>query len=300
MNGEIISELFGTGDLSEDYLKLLMDYRMSEEDGELIRDGTMESVSSLNRHGCYEDYEMMMFTIDEFRGRFSKRFEEIHGCEIDLDVLNRYKPNELYWQITDDIERTMQILEPYTGEDFANELFLKDLVKYNLLGQYISICGILCNTPSGEFIGRDVRQRCLLKFEELNLLDEIDERYPQSMRDAVRRLISSLSLEDIDVIHGEGSGKCLGLEYMGLEIWIRNEFGLNRKVNSKLIYECYTSEYNGRGIAKMGPLLIVDEASSVILEELRAEINRNYDAIKKWKLEGKIDKVDAVRIVSDD
>lgn len=290
MNEEIISELFGTEELSDDYLTLLKNYQMTEEDGISIRDETIEFVSSLNRYNNYEDYEMMLFTIDEFRERFSKRFEKIHNHEINLDILNRYKPNKLYWQITNDREKTRQILEPYTGEDFVNDIFLKDLVKYNLLGQYINMCGILCNTPSKEFIGQDVRQCCLLKFEELNLLDKIEEKHPQSMKDAVKCLISNLNQEDIDVIYESAQDKYWGLEYFYLGMWIRNEFGLNEKINSKLTYECYTSKYNDRGIGKMGPLWMADAASPVILKELWAEVHKNYDKIKKHKLTGKIDK----------
>ena len=73
-------------------------------------------------------------------------------------------------------------------------------------------------------------------------------------------------------------------------MWIRNEFGLNEKINSKLTYECYTSKYNDRGIGKMGPLWMADAASPVILKELWAEVHKNYDKIKKHKLTGKIDK----------
>ena len=290
MNEEIISELFGTDELSDDYLTLLKNYQMTEEDGISIRDETIEFVSSLNRYNNYEDYEMMLFTIDEFRERFSKRFEKIHNHEINLDTLNRYKPNKLYWQITNDREKTRQILEPYTGKDFVNDIFLKDLVKYNLLGQYINMCGILCNTPSKEFIGQDVRQCCLLKFEELNLLDKIEEKHPQSMKDAVKCLISNLNQEDIDVIYESAQDKYWGLEYFYLGMWIRNEFGLNENINSKLTYECYTSKYNDRGIGKMGPLWMADAASPVILKELWVEVQKNYDKIKKYKLTGKIDK----------
>lgn len=250
MNEEIINELFGTEELSDDYLTLLKNYQMTEKDGISIRDETIEFVSPLNRYGTYEDYEMMLITIDEFRRRFSKRFEEIHNREINLDILNRYKPNKLYWQITTDQEKTKQILEPYTGKDFVNDIFLKDLVKYNLLGQYINMCGILCDTPSKEFIGQDVRQCCLFKFEELNLLDKIEEKHPQSMKDAVKCLISNLNQEDIDVIYESAQDKYWGLEYYYLGMWIRNEFGLNEKINSKLTYECYTSKYNDRGIEK--------------------------------------------------
>lgn len=174
---------------------------MTKEDGISIRDETIESVSPFNRHGIYEDYEIMMITVDEFRKRFSDRFREIHNSEINLNILNNYKSNKLYLQITNDIEKTMKILEPYTGEDFANDIFLKDLVKYNLLGQYINMCGILCNIPSKEFAGRDVRQFCLMKFEEMNLLDKIEEKHPQSMKDVVRILICNLNLKEIDEIY---------------------------------------------------------------------------------------------------
>lgn len=290
MDEEIINELFGTEELSDEYLTLLKYYQMTEEDGILIRNETIEFVSSLNRHGTYEDYEMMLITIDEFRRRFSERFEKIHNSEINLATLNKYKPNKLYWQITNDREKTKQILEPYAGEDFINDIFLKDLVKYNLLGQYINMCGILCNTPSKEFIGQDVRQRCLLKFEELNLLDKIEEKHPQSMKDAVRYLICKLNQEDIDVIYKTTMDKYGGLEYFYLGMWIRNEFGLNEKINSKLTYECYMSKYNDGGIGKMGPLWMADAASPIILKELWGEIHTNYENIKKQKLTEKTDK----------
>lgn len=110
----------------------------------------------------------------------------------------------------------MQILEPYTGKDFTADIFLKNLVKYNLLGQYVNICAILCNTPSNEFTGRDVCQCCLSKFEEMNLLDEIEKKHPQSMKDAVRCLICNLNQKDIDVIYGSTLDEYGGLEYLFL------------------------------------------------------------------------------------
>lgn len=290
MEDKLIIELFGEKELSDDYLTLLENYEMSKEDGISIRDETIEFVSPLNRYGTYEDYEMMMITIEEFRRRFSDRYKKIHNSEINLDTLNRYKPNELFWQITNDREKTKQILEPYTGEDFLNDIFLKDLVKYNLLGHYTNMCSFLYNTPSKEFIGRNVRQFCLLKFEKMNLLDKIEEKHPQSINDAIRYLISNLNQEDIEVIYKTALDKYGGLEYFYLGMWIRNEFGLNEKINSKLTYECYTSKYNDKGIGKMGPLWMADAASPVILKALWVEIHKNYDNIKKQKMTGKIDK----------
>ncbi|MBR3139465.1 MAG: hypothetical protein IKF11_01170 [Methanobrevibacter sp.] len=290
MNENIINELFGKEELSDDYLVLLKSYQITEEDGISIRDETVEFVSSLNRYWNYEDYEMMLFTIDTFREHFSRRFKEIHNREINLDTLDQYKPNKLYWQITDDREKTKQLLALYTGEDFLNDIFLKDLVKYNLLGQYNNMRGILFNTPSKEFIGQDVRQCCLLKFEELNLLDKIEEKHPQSMKDAVRYLICNLNQEEIDEIYESGMNKYAVRNHFLLGMWIRNEFGLNEKINSKLIYDCYVSKYNDDNIGKMGPLWMADAASPVILKELWAEVHKNYDEIKKHKLTGEIDK----------
>lgn len=131
MNKNIVSELFGREEHSDDYLNLLKNYQMTKEEGISIGDETIKSVSPFNRHGTYEDYEMMI-TVDEFRKRFLNRFREIHNREINLNILNNYKSNKLSWQITNDIKKTMEFLEPYTDEDFANDIFLKDLVKYNL------------------------------------------------------------------------------------------------------------------------------------------------------------------------
>ena len=286
---KLIYELFGGNELSEDYLTLLENYQMTKEDGILIRDETIEFVSPLNRYGTYKDYEMMM-TIDEFRRRFSDRFKKIHNNEMDLDVLNQYKPNKLYWQITNDRKKTKQLLTHYTGEDFLNDIFLKDSVRYNLLGQYINMCSILCNTPSKEFVGRDVRQCCLLKFEELNLLDKIEEKHPQSMKDAVRCLISNLSLKELDEVYENSMGIYKGINHFFFGVWIRNNFGLNQKVNSRLVYECYTSKHNDDSIRKKGPLWMADAASPIIEKELWDELHKNYDKIKKQKLAEKIDK----------
>lgn len=290
MDEKLIYELFGGNELSDNYLTLLENYRMTKEDEILIRDETIEFVSPLNRYGTYEDYKMMMITIDEFRRRFSDRFKKIHNCEINLDELNQYKPNKLYWQIKNDQKKTEQLLAPYTGEDFLNDIFLRDLVKYNLLGHYSEMCRILCNTPSKEFIGKDVRQCCLLKFEKMNLLDKIEEKHPQSMKDAVRCLISNLSLEELDKVYENSRGIYKGINHFFFGMWIRNNFGLNEKVNSRLVYECYTSKHNEDSIFKEGPLGMADAASPIIEKELWDEIHKNYDKIKKQKLAEKIDK----------
>ena len=60
MDEKLIYELFGENELSEDYLTLLENYQMTQEDGIVIRDETIGFVSHLNRYGNHEDYEMMM------------------------------------------------------------------------------------------------------------------------------------------------------------------------------------------------------------------------------------------------
>ena len=95
MNKNIVSELFGREELSDDYLNLLKNYQMTKEEGISIRDETIKSVLPFNRHGTYENYEMMMITVDEFRKRFSNRFREIHNSEInDGDAIAVYLDDE--------------------------------------------------------------------------------------------------------------------------------------------------------------------------------------------------------------
>ena len=104
-----------------------------------------ELTAEWNRVRVNEGIEYAILTDDiskAWSGMSTKEYKQYKG---NLDILNRYKPNKLYWQITNDIEKTKQILAPYTGEDFVNDIFLKDLVKYNLLGQYINMCGFLYN-----------------------------------------------------------------------------------------------------------------------------------------------------------
>jgi len=50
-------------------------------------------------------------------------------------------------------------------------------------------------------MGKDVRQFCLLKFEKMNLLDKIEEKHPQSMKDAVMCLICNLNQKEIDEVY---------------------------------------------------------------------------------------------------
>ena len=63
-----------------------------------------------------------------------------------------------------------------------------------------------------------------------------------------------------------------GINHFFFGMWIRNNFGLNEKVNSRLVYECYTSRHNDDSIIKKGPLLMADAASSIIEKELLDEL----------------------------
>lgn len=146
------------------------------------------------------------------------------------------------------------------------------------------MCGFLYNTSSKEFIGKDVRQCCLLKFEKMNLLDKIEETHQQSMKDAVRCLINTLSLEELEEVYQNSMGIYKSLNHFFFGMWIRNNFGLNQKVNSKLVYECYTSKHNEDSICKEGPLWMADAASPIIEKELGDELHKNYDKIKKHKM----------------
>ena len=72
-------------------------------------------------------------------------------------------------------------------------------------------------------------------------------------------------------------------------MWIRNEFGINKGVNSQLLYDCYCSEYNDRGL-KAAVLFTPDCVSDIILKALWDEVDKNYDKIKDYDFTSKIDR----------
>lgn len=266
---KIIQELFGDNELSTDYLELLRKYGLTEDQGLIIKEKTILSVSHIPAE--VEDYEMLLFTIDEFRDKFIKVYSELNDNEINLDKLNDYKPYELYWQITNDQEKTRTIIKSYTGEDYLNEIFLKDLLSFNLLGKYSWVLKILINTPSKELTKIDIRKYFLKKFEEINLLDKIEEKHPQSMKDAVTHLITNLDKKLIEKI--KNNENCTLEENLFLGMYIRNEFGLNEKINSNLVYDCYCSKYNVN-VYEMMVLYLPEEQSSIILKELKEKLQK--------------------------
>lgn len=192
---EIITDLFGDNNLSDDYINLLNEYNLTKEDGNWIKERTLGIASHVPKN--YEDYKILLWVINDFRYFFKERYEEKYSEEINLEKLNQYKPNKLYWSIKNDQEKSEEILMPYTGDDYLNETFLKDLVEFNLLGYYEKIRNMLINTPSNELINKDIRKYCLKEFDRLNLLDEIKKEHPQSMNAAINCLIHNLNEDEI-------------------------------------------------------------------------------------------------------
>ena len=285
---EIITDLFGDNNLSDDYINLLKKYDLTIKDGLDIKERTLSTATAFPKN--YENYKIILLIIDEFRYFFKEKYEEKYDSKIDLTILNQYKPNKLYWDIKNDQNKTEEIIMPYTGEDYLNETFLKDLVNFNLLGYYDKIRYELINTPSESLINKDIRQYCLKEFNRLNLLDEIKKEHPQSMADAISYLIYNLNEKEINKIIELKVEDYPFTVHFSLGMWIRNEFGLNQKINSRLIYDCYKSKYNDDEW-KFFPLIMADSASSIILKELSNYIHENYEEIKKIKFTGKIDKM---------
>lgn len=284
---EIITDLFGDNNLSDDYINILNEYNLTKEDGNWIKERTISIASHVPKN--YEDYKILLWVINDFRYFFKERYEEKHSEEINLEKLNQYKPNKLYWSIKNDQEKSEEILMPYTGDDYLNETFLKDLVEFNLLGYYEKIRNMLINTPSNELINKNIRKYCLKEFDRLNLLDEIKKEHPQSMNAAINCLIHNLNEDEINKIYELGVENYPSSVHFSLGIWIRNEFGLNLKINSKLVYDCYHSKYNEKEW-KIFALSIPDTQSSIILEELCEYVCENYDEVKNINFTHKIDK----------
>lgn len=265
---KIIQELFGDIGLSNDYLDLLNEYGLTKSQGLLIKEETTISASYLPEEA--EDYEVLLFIIDIFRDTFIRTYSETNNKEINLDKLDNYKPYEMYWQITKDQEKTKTIIKPYTGEDYLNKTFLEDLVSFNLLGNYSHIIKILINTPSNEINKNNIRGYFLNKFEEINLLDKIEEEHPQSMKEAINYLMHNLDEEYIEKIKNNEENSII--DGFNCEMWIRNNFGLFQRINSKLVYDCYCSKYNEKGKYKRIVLDLPDSQSDIILKELKEYI----------------------------
>lgn len=280
---EIIYNLCGEDELSPKFIDLLKSYDLTENDGLEIKETLIEESKYIEG----KDDIMRSFV-----GEIVILYRKNHKETFNPDKLASYVTDDDMWNQAIDRIKTINILEEnYIGIwPELSDIYLKDLVKFNLLGKYASIHFSLFNFPSKDLEGKNVREYCIEHFKKYDLRDEIDEKHPKSIKEAVYCLIKNLDIEYLDRIKEmEKDGYSL-YEHFSLGMWIRNEFGINKGVNSQLLYDCYCSEYNDRRYLKAAVLFTPDSVSDIILKALWDEVDKNYDKIKDYDFTSKIDR----------
>ena len=286
-NEEIINCLCGEDYLSSKFINLLKSYDLTFSDGLEIREE------------LFRESEYIKGNLDERKGSLMRQFigeivilyRKNHTQTINLDKLASYVKDDNIWDESIDRIRTIYILENnYLGVwPDLNDVYLRDLVKFNLLGKYADINFKLYNIPSKQLEGKDIREYLLEFFRRVNLIDEIDEKHPKSITEAVDYLIINMNIEEIDRIRTMERNQYASSEHFSLGMWIRNEFGINRGINSKLLYDCYQSKYNYHS-SKEIILFSPDNVSDIILKCLWDEVDENYDKIKNYDFTSKINR----------
>lgn len=276
-NEEIIYNLCGEEELSPKFIDLLKSYDLTETDGLEIKESLIEESKYIEG----KDGVMRFFA-----GEIVILYRKNHKGSFNLDKLASYVADDDMWNLAIDRIKTINILEEnYIGIwPELSDIYLKDLVKFNLLGKYASIHFSLFNFPSKDLDGNNVREYCIEYFKKYDLRDEIDEKHPKSIKEAVHCLIKNLDIEYLDRIKGMEKDGYSFYEHFSLGMWIRNEFGINKGVNSQLLYDCYCSEYNDCGYLKAAVLFTPDSVSDIILKALWDEVDKNYDKIKDYDL----------------
>ena len=107
-------------------------------------------------------------------------------------------------------------------------------------------------------------------------LDEFEDFYdfskPQSLMESNKYLVENTSREFIDRVYNSEQDDMSALHFT-LGMWIRNEFGINDRSNSKLLHDLHESRYYSFS------LFGSDNDSDVILREFYDYVQENYDEI---------------------
>ena len=274
---EIFKDLFGEAGFSDKYIKLLDDYDLSLVEGSEIK----QEINYWNKVVHLSKYEFIFSIIDDFRYNFIKKYnDKFPDDKFNSEILDQYITNKLYWEIKKDKDKTEELLRPYIGEGFS-EIFIKDLIEFNLLGKIENILYALRNRESKEFENvSDIRQYLRKEFKQISKVDKLKKEYPKTIHDAVYYLINNSNKEYIDYVKNLEMHDYSISEHWCLGRVIRNDFGLSQMINSELIYGCYKSEFND----SKHPQIVffgADFLSPIILEEFWKEVQNNYDEIIK-------------------
>ena len=245
----------------EKYDELIKYYNLSKKDG-------MEIKSE-----CY----LYCFEYPDYDSKLIRDFQIIR--EFNREFRSKYN------FLVDDEKRALDKFY-----DYSNYLKLDALTKDYQIRTYFK--HNLKNDELAEFLYDEMRQRdlmdywdCISLYENassltskqkiIEYLDDFVRLYdfsrPQSLLESSRYLVENTSREFIDKVYNSNRDYVTGLHFT-LGMWIRNEFGINDRSNTKLLYDIHKSQYHVLS-------LWADDDSAVILKEFYDYVQRNYDDI---------------------
>lgn len=245
----------------EKYEDLIKYYGLSEEIGLEIKDACYVYCFEYQNYDSelIREYNIIRIFYHEFREHYDFLLDE------DKKSLDKFYDYSNYKKL-DELTKDYQI---------------RNYFKYNLKDARLS--EFLYN----ELTGRDLLDYwdCLDLYENgasldseqkiKEYLDEFEESYdfskPQSIMESNKYLVENTSREFIDKVYNSKQDYVTGLHFT-LGMWIRNEFGINDRSNSKLLGDIYESKYHRFSLWS-------DDDSSVILKEFYDYVQENYDEI---------------------
>lgn len=181
-----------------------------------------------------------------------------------------------------DLDKFYEYTQYKKLDELTKDYQIRNYFKFNLKDE--KLCEFLYNELTERNLldywdCLDLYENCASLYSKQKIkeyLDEFEEYYdfskPQSLTESILYLVENTSGEFIDKVYNSGQDYVMGLHFT-LGMYIRNEFGLFDRSNSKLIGDICESKYHC--IASFGP----DGDSSVILKEFYDYVQNNYEEI---------------------
>lgn len=246
----------------EKYDDLIKYYCLSEEIGLEIKDACYVYCFE------YQNYDFELIRECNIIRIFYHEFREHYDFLLDkdkksLDKFYDYSNYKELDELTKDYQMRNYLKYNLKDEELCEFLY-NELVERNLL-DYWDCMNLYKNSAS--LNSKQKIKEYLDKFE-----DSYDFSKPQSIIESNKYLIENTSREFIDNVYNSDRDYVTGLHFT-LGMYIRNEFGLFDRSNSKLLNDICKSKYHC--IASFG----ADGDSDVILKEFYDYVQENHDEI---------------------
>lgn len=246
----------------EKYDDLISYYNLSEENGIEIKDACYVYCFEYKNYESelIRDYHIIKMFDLEFREQYEFLLDE---DKKDLDKFFDYTNYKKLDELTKDYQIRNYFKYNLKDEELCEFLY-NELAERNLL-DYWDCMDLYENGAS-----LDSKQKIKEYLDEFE--DSYDFSRPQSIMESNKYLIENTSREFIDKVYNSDRDYVTGLHFT-LGTYIRNEFGLFDRSNSKLLNDICKSKYHC--IASFG----ADGDSDVILKEFYDYVQENYDEI---------------------